>query len=288
MEASLNKKVFSTNKKGWIRLLRPSPELWTWGGLQHQTQIIYTVDISFIMFNLDLRPGSIVIESGTGSGSLTLSLARTVAPTGHVYTFEFHPQRAKIAEELFKRAGEEETITVVHRDVVEGGFARPEKAEEKEVEYAQAAMIDLPAPWAVIEKVSSVLVPGGRFCGFSPCIEQVQLTCSALRNVGFVDVTMKECLARPYHPVRTEFSDYPPPVSSKQSKKRKTPERSEEKDEQIEEKQEVNQKDVEEQVQEPRQAGETKEVKKKVSLLQAVPDIRGHTSYLCFATKALA
>ena len=35
---------------------------------------------------------------GTGSGSMSHAIMRTIAPTGHLYTFEFHEQRAKIAK----------------------------------------------------------------------------------------------------------------------------------------------------------------------------------------------
>merc|ERR1712048_693791 len=64
-------KVYS-KKGGHLTILYPTPELWT-VTLPHRTQILYSADISLICFELDLKPGSVVIESGTGSGSLSHS-----------------------------------------------------------------------------------------------------------------------------------------------------------------------------------------------------------------------
>lgn len=52
---------------------------------------------------LDVKPGDVVVESGTGSGSMTISLARAVYPSGHVYTYEYNTVRAKMAAEEFTK-----------------------------------------------------------------------------------------------------------------------------------------------------------------------------------------
>lgn len=57
-----------TLSRGWAYVLHPTPELWTLT-LPHRTQIIYTPDISMIIMQLELRPGSVVVESGNYSES---------------------------------------------------------------------------------------------------------------------------------------------------------------------------------------------------------------------------
>jgi len=89
-------RVTGSDGRGWLLLLRPTPSLWT-RVLRHRTQILYTPDIATIVALLGLAPGRVVLESGTGSGSLTTSLARAVAPSGRVFSFEFHAQRAEAA-----------------------------------------------------------------------------------------------------------------------------------------------------------------------------------------------
>ncbi len=75
--------------------------------LPHRTQVIYATDISMILMQLELGPGSVVIESGTGSGSLSHSLIRTVAPHGHLHTYDVHKERVELAEKEFKAHGVE-------------------------------------------------------------------------------------------------------------------------------------------------------------------------------------
>ncbi|KAG5591670.1 hypothetical protein H5410_042184 [Solanum commersonii] len=88
-------KVLS-NKGAFVYLLAPTPEVWTLVP-SHRTQILSITDISFVVMYLEIVPNCVVLEYGTGSGSLTTLLARVVAPTGHVYTFDFHEQRAASA-----------------------------------------------------------------------------------------------------------------------------------------------------------------------------------------------
>ncbi|KAI9310564.1 tRNA methyltransferase complex GCD14 subunit-domain-containing protein [Dichotomocladium elegans] len=190
-------KMVSTNFKGFIYLLHPTPELWTLS-LPHRTQILYLADISFITTYLDMKPGSRVIESGTGSGSFSHSIARAIAPTGKLYTFEYHADRAAQAAQEFKDHGLNDIIKLEHRDVCKDGFGLKD--------CANAVFLDLPAPWEAVGSAKEAFLQHrtGKICTFSPCIEQVSRTVEALNTHGFVDITMYECLVKSYdlQPIR--------------------------------------------------------------------------------------
>ncbi|KAL9105614.1 MAG: hypothetical protein Q9187_008681, partial [Circinaria calcarea] len=62
---------------GFAHLLPPTPESWT-VSLPHRTQVVYTPDYSYVLQRLRVRPGTVVIEAGAGSGSFTHAAARSV------------------------------------------------------------------------------------------------------------------------------------------------------------------------------------------------------------------
>jgi tRNA (adenine57-N1/adenine58-N1)-methyltransferase len=51
------------------------------------------MDIGSVINHLDIKFGDKVVETGTGSGSLTFSLSQQVGSQGKVFTFEFNKQR---------------------------------------------------------------------------------------------------------------------------------------------------------------------------------------------------
>lgn len=106
----------SRGKRGWLYVLAATPELWA-RALNHRTQIIHELDASMISFHLALKPGAIVVESGTGSGAMSSTIARAIAPNGHLFTFEFNQSRVEAAKEEFAKLGLTPLITVQHSDV---------------------------------------------------------------------------------------------------------------------------------------------------------------------------
>ncbi|CAH7669338.1 tRNA methyltransferase complex subunit Cpd1 [Phakopsora pachyrhizi] len=205
-------KCLSRTGSGFTYLLRPTPELWTLA-LPHRTQILYHPDISFITSYLDIKPGSVVIEAGTGSGSFSHSIARTIGCKGKLFSFEFHEERYEKARSEFKSHGLLSNvggpIRLEHRNVIKNGFGSLKDEFEgtgsfkKKNNLADSVFLDLPAPWDALEDAKRVMNRSqiSRICCFSPCIEQVQKTCQTLQSLGFSEIVMFETLLRTHEPV---------------------------------------------------------------------------------------
>lgn len=215
---------------GFIHVLPPTPENWT-TSLPHRTQVVYTPDYSYILHRIRARPGSVLIEAGSGSGSFTHAAARAVfsgytdstqelpnsvksknetitsykrSKCGHVYSFEFHSERhGKLLKEMVDH-DLSDVVTATHRDVYSHGFLLPSQTENGP-EYSPSAnviFLDLPAPWQALPHLARQPSSGAlspldpeetvQICTFSPCIEQAQKTVSSLRQHGWLEIDMVE------------------------------------------------------------------------------------------------
>lgn len=188
-----------SRRPGWMYVLQPTAELWSTCVTQ-RTQIVQPSDQAIIISQLWLKGGSVVLESGTGSGIFTTALARVIAPSGHVHTFEFNEHRSKVAAKEFVRNGiGKDVVTVTHRDVCGEGF--PRELDKK----ADAVFLDVPNPWLAIPHAKNALKAGGRVCTYSPCVEQVQRNCESMEKNGFHSIETIEVRLRHLDVRETKF-----------------------------------------------------------------------------------
>lgn len=155
---------------------------------------MYSIDISFVIGNLDITPGKTVVESGTGSGSLTFSISRALAGQGNLFSFEYNTERAAEAQREFREL-KVDNVHIFNRDAYKDGFLVEGKLA---AHGADAVFLDLPSPWCAVPHCVEVLRPGGRLCNFSPCIEQVQRMITTLSKEGFGDFESYEVLERTF------------------------------------------------------------------------------------------
>jgi tRNA (adenine57-N1/adenine58-N1)-methyltransferase len=209
----------ATASSGFVHILPPTPELWT-ASLPHRTQVVYTPDYSYILHRLRARPGTRIIEAGAGSGSFTHASVRASYNgypksdgdrKGKVFSFEYHEQRFEKMKVELSSHGLDGLVHLTHRDVYKDGFLVDGVSPE-----AEAIFLDLPAPWEALPHLSrsrprnqqaasdddkpwvSPLNPkkSAFLCTFSPCIEQVTKTVSAMRRLGWVNIEMVEICNR--------------------------------------------------------------------------------------------
>lgn len=159
--------------------------------VKRTTQIVYPKDIGYLLLKLNVGPGSVVVEAGTGSGGLTLALARMVQPHGHVYTYEARETMQALARKNLERFGWDPYVTFKLRDIA-AGF------DERDVD---ALFLDVREPWLYLEQAHAALKPGGFFGALVPTTNQVSALLAGLNAAGFGFVEVEEMLLRAYKPV---------------------------------------------------------------------------------------
>jgi tRNA (adenine57-N1/adenine58-N1)-methyltransferase len=154
--------------------------------------VVYPKDAAQIVQMADVFPGAHVVEAGAGSGALAMSLLRAVGDAGRVSSYE---RRADFAD--------------VARANVERFFAGPHPAWRLTVgDLAEACddtdvdrfILDMLAPWDVLDTVAGALVPGGLVCCYVATTTQMSRLVEALRGHGsFTEPAAWESLVREWH-----------------------------------------------------------------------------------------
>ncbi len=156
--------------------------------IRRSTQIIYPKDVGYILMKMNIGPGVRIVEAGTGSGGLTLALARMVQPGGHVYTYDARADIQKLAEKNLARLGLAAGVTFTVRDIAEGFDQRG----------VDALFLDVREPWRYLLQVRATLKSGGFFGSILPTANQVAALIRNLRRYNFDFVEVDELLLRPY------------------------------------------------------------------------------------------
>jgi tRNA (adenine57-N1/adenine58-N1)-methyltransferase catalytic subunit len=152
-------------------------------------QVIYPKDLGPILMLADISPGVKVLESGVGSGALSMTLLRAGAlVTGYELRSDF-ATRAQRNVGTFLGQESLDRYDVQERDCYEGidgsDFDR--------------VVLDLPEPWQVVPHAEEALVPGGILVAYTPSIVQASQLRERLDKSAFDMAGTIEVLHRGWH-----------------------------------------------------------------------------------------
>lgn len=158
--------------------------------------IVYPKDAAQIVMQADIFPGATVVEAGVGSGALSLSLLRAIGPAGTLVSFERREDFAEVAkanvETFFGEAPD--TWRVVVGDLLD---ALPDEMATGSVDRV---VLDMLAPWEVMDAVADALTPGGVVLCYIATATQLSRVAECIRGTGlFTDPDASETMVRGWH-----------------------------------------------------------------------------------------
>ncbi|MDH3681280.1 MAG: tRNA (adenine-N1)-methyltransferase [Acidimicrobiia bacterium] len=152
-------------------------------------QVIYPKDLGPILMLADIGPGVRVLESGVGSGALSMAMLRAGADiVGYELREDFASRAAKNVR-AFLGAELANRYRVELRDTYDG-------IDETRLDRV---VLDLPEPWRVVPHAERALRSGGIIVSYSPSIVQVTRFTEALVARAFTEISTTEVLNRTWH-----------------------------------------------------------------------------------------
>jgi tRNA (adenine57-N1/adenine58-N1)-methyltransferase catalytic subunit len=152
-------------------------------------QVIYPKDLGPILVLADIGPAVRVLESGVGSGALSMAMLRAGADiVGYELREDFaNRARANVASFLGDEATQRYAVEI--RDCYEG----------IDVTGIDRVVLDLPEPWRVVPHAQKALRPGGILVAYTPSIVQATQLRDALRATAWLSARTLEVLHRTWH-----------------------------------------------------------------------------------------
>ncbi|MCY3909937.1 MAG: tRNA (adenine-N1)-methyltransferase [bacterium] len=152
-------------------------------------QVVYPKDSAAILMQADVFPGAQILESGVGSGALSLSLLRAGAEVVGYEVREDFAQQAVENVTGFLGLEAAGRFRVEIRDCYEGIDA----------EGLDRVVLDLPEPWRVVPHAAASLHPGGILVAYTPSIIQAVQLREACESGPWASASTVEILHRGWH-----------------------------------------------------------------------------------------
>jgi tRNA (adenine57-N1/adenine58-N1)-methyltransferase len=152
-------------------------------------QVIYPKDLGPILMHADIFPGARVLESGVGSGALSMAMLRAGAD---IIGYELREDFAERARENVTSFLGEDALSryrVEIRDCYDG-------IAETDLDRV---ILDLPEPWQVVKHAAQAMHPGGILLAYTPSIVQAMQLREELATSAFAMAETLEVLNRTWH-----------------------------------------------------------------------------------------
>jgi tRNA (adenine57-N1/adenine58-N1)-methyltransferase len=159
--------------------------------VKRSAQVMLPKDIASIISNTGIDPDSLIIDAGTGTGYLSIFLAKLL-PKSIIVTYESDKEFYNIAKKNM-RACDVWNVKIKNRDVTKG-------IQEKN---ADLVVLDLKNSHLAVKHAYKSLKVGGWIAAYSPTADHLLKVAKFVRSAGFADMKIVETIEREWQYTKT-------------------------------------------------------------------------------------